>query len=85
MGSNMLGNRFSGLMFAEGEMPMLPSMADPRSVRMSPKRLLATITSKAFGFMIMSPASASTCMLRDSIPGYPARISSKIRSQKTME
>ena len=48
-GSNMLGMRRVGLMLALGARPMLPVIAAPRSVRMSPNRLLATTTSSASG------------------------------------
>ena len=48
-GSNSDGNRRSGLMLADGAMPMVPQTAGPRSDRMSPKRLEPTTTSKRSG------------------------------------
>ena len=45
-GSNMEGFFRSGSRLIEGAIPMHPAMAPPRSVRMSPKRLLATTTPK---------------------------------------
>ena len=48
-GSNIEGKRRSGLRLAEGAMPIVPVTAGPRSDRMSPKRLLATTTSKLDG------------------------------------
>ena len=85
IGSNILGYFPCGLIFPEGEMPMLPSMAEPRSVRISPKRLLATTTSSRSGCMIKNPASASMCICEDSRPGYSDLTSSKIVSQNTIE
>ena len=48
-GSNSDGNVRSGLMFADGAMPIVPHTAGPRSERMSPKRLEPTTTSKICG------------------------------------
>ena len=48
-GSNSDGNVPSGLRFALGAMPIVPVHAGPRSLRMSPNRLLATTTSKKSG------------------------------------
>jgi hypothetical protein len=45
----MEGAVFSGLMLAEGAMPMLPATAGPRSERMSPNRLEPTTTSNQSG------------------------------------
>src|SRR5437763_150153 len=49
-GSKMEGAVRSGLMLPEAAMPIVPAVAGPRSERMSPKRLEATITSKRSGF-----------------------------------
>src|SRR3954470_16121459 len=49
-GSKMEGAVRSGLMLPEAAMPIVPAVAGPRSDRMSPKRLEATITSKRSGF-----------------------------------
>ena len=59
-GSNIDGKRRSGLMFAEGAMPMVPAMAGPRSERMSPKRLLPTTTSNQSGCSTNWAARMST-------------------------
>ena len=37
------------MMLAEGAMPIVPVQAGPRSLRMSPNRLLATTVSKICG------------------------------------
>src|SRR5215217_2451630 len=58
-GSNMDGNPPSGLRLAEGAIPMLPAIAAPRSLRMSPKRLEATTTSKWRGSSTNAAAKAS--------------------------
>ena len=49
-GSKSDGNSRSGFMLADGAMPIVPAVAGPRSERMSPNRLEATITSKRCGF-----------------------------------
>ncbi len=46
-GSNSDGKVRSGLMLADGAMPIVPHTAGPRSERMSPKRLEPTTTSKS--------------------------------------
>jgi hypothetical protein len=48
-GSNIEGNSRSGLMLAEGAMPMVPVHGGPRSERMSPKRFEPTTTSNQSG------------------------------------
>ena len=48
-GSNSEGNLRSGLMLADGAMPIVPAQAGPRSDRMSPNRLDATTTSNQSG------------------------------------
>src|SRR5207247_10010727 len=48
-GSNNDGYSRSGLMLAEGAMPMVPAHAGPRSESMSPKRFEATTTSNQSG------------------------------------
>jgi hypothetical protein len=48
-GSNSDGNARSGLMLADGAMPIVPHTAGPRSDNMSPKRLDATTTSNTCG------------------------------------
>ena len=53
-----------GLMFAPGAMPRLPEIAEPMSVRMSPNRFEATITSSVCGCVTIRAASASTWYLR---------------------
>ena len=48
-GSNIEGNLRSGLMLADGAMPIVPVQAGPRSERMSPNRLEPTTTSNQSG------------------------------------
>ncbi len=48
-GSNIDGAVRSGLMLADGAMPMEPATAGPRSDRMSPKRFEPTTTSNQSG------------------------------------
>ena len=48
-GSNSDGCSRVGLMLADGAMPIVPVQAGPRSLRMSPNRLLATTVSKICG------------------------------------
>ena len=60
-GSNIDGAVRSGLMLPEAARPMPPVMAAARSVRMSPKRLSVTITSKRAGSVTMKIVAASTC------------------------
>src|ERR1700738_839818 len=48
-GSNMEGNSFSGLRFADGAMPIDTTTAGPRSERMSPNRFEPTTTSNQSG------------------------------------
>ena len=50
-------------------MPNPPCNSAPMSVRMSPNRLLVTITSNCEGSRIMNIASASTYRCRASIAG----------------
>src|SRR5579885_506539 len=49
-GSNIEGSSRSGLMLAEGAIPIEPTTAGPRSDRMSPKRLEPTTTSNQSGW-----------------------------------
>ena len=62
-GSNIEGNSRSGFRFPEGAMPIEPATAAARSLRMSPNRLEATMTSKRPGWRttIAASASISTC------------------------
>ena len=62
-GSNMLGYSRSGFRLPDGAMPIEPATAAARSLRMSPNRLEATITSKRPGLSTTMAASASisTC------------------------
>ena len=59
-GSNMLGAVPSGLMLPLAASPMPPATAAPRSVRMSPKRLSVTMTSKRSGWETKNIDAAST-------------------------
>ena len=58
-----------GWRFAEAATPRPPWSPAPRSVRMSPNRLLATMTSKASGVFTSCMANASTNMCEASMPG----------------
>ena len=62
-GSNIDGNSRSGFRLPDGAMPIEPATAAARSLRMSPNRLEATITSKRPGLSttIAASASISTC------------------------
>ncbi len=70
---NRLGCRRVGSRFALGAMPRLPAMAAPRSVRMSPNRLLATTTSSDAGSRTTRATSASTRHASVVISGTPRR------------
>src|SRR5688500_2261112 len=59
-GSKIEGAVRSGLMLPEAAMPMVPAVAGPRSETMSPKRLLATMTSKRSGLSTIWMVSPST-------------------------
>jgi hypothetical protein len=59
-GSKIDGAVRSGLMLPEAAMPMLPAVAGPRSERMSPKRLDATMTSKRCGLSTIWMVRPST-------------------------
>ena len=48
-GSNKEGNLFSGLIFAEGAIPIVPVQAGPKSYKISPNKFEATTTSKISG------------------------------------
>ncbi len=65
-------------------MPMLPVTAAARSLRMSPKRLLATITSKDSGRRTSLAARASTCSSTSSTSGRSAARSRTTSSQNGM-
>ena len=60
IGSNMDGYFRSGFRFAPAARPMPPAMAAPRSVRISPNRLLVTTTSNRAGSLTMNILAAST-------------------------
>ena len=60
IGSNIDGVVRSGLMLPPGATPRLPEIAEPMSVRMSPKRFEATMTSSVCGCVTMRAQSAST-------------------------
>ena len=48
-GSNNDGNLFSGLIFPDGAIPIVPVQAGPKSDRISPNKFDATTTSKHSG------------------------------------
>ena len=60
-GSNSEGPVRAGLRLPDAARPMPPDTAPPRSVRMSPKRLSVTMTSKRPGFVTRKIVAASTC------------------------
>ena len=60
IGSNIDGVVRSGLMLPPGATPRLPEIAEPMSVRMSPNRFEATMTSSVCGCVTMRAHSAST-------------------------
>src|SRR5687768_4947965 len=59
-GSKIDGAVLSGLMLPEAAMPIVPAVAGPRSDRMSPKRLEATMTSKRSGLSTIWMVRPST-------------------------
>ena len=65
-------------------MPMLPVTAAARSLRMSPNRLLATITSKDSGRRTSFAARASMCSSTSSTSGRRAARSRTTSSQNGM-
>ena len=71
-------------MLPAGAIPMLPANAAARSLRMSPNRLEATITSNRAGSSTSFAASASMCSERQATPGYRAARSRTTSSQNGM-
>ncbi len=64
--------------------PMLPASAEPRSERMSPKRLEATTTSSVSGRNTKRAAIASTSQFSVSISGYSVATRAKTSSQRVI-
>ena len=60
-GSNIDGNFPVGLIFPDAARPMPPQIAAAISVKISPKRLSVTTTSKRSGFVTKNIDAASTC------------------------
>src|SRR6266851_9524942 len=85
IGSNIDGWRRSGLMLPLGAIPRLPDTAAPRSVRMSPNRFDATMTSMLAGSVTMRAASASTWYFRHETDGNSFATWSRTWSQSTIE
>src|SRR3990172_5826502 len=83
-GSKSGGNPRSGLMLREGAMPMVPAVAGPRSERMSPKRLEATITSKRWGLSTIWMVRPSMWYWSVFTSGYCLPIAAKRSSQYGM-
>ena len=81
-GSNIDGCSRSGFRLAEGAMPIEPATAAVRSLRMSPNRLEATITSKRPGSRTTIAASASISTCSDVSPGWRSSAAAKRSSQK---
>src|SRR5437899_11309869 len=80
-GSNSEGNTRSGLMLADGAMPMVPVQAGPRSDRMSPNRLDATTTSNQSGCATKCAVRISMWNLSQRMSGYCLAIASTHSSQ----
>src|SRR5207253_344430 len=80
-GSNSEGNTRSGLMLADGAMPMVPVQAGPRSDRMSPNRLDATTTSNQSGCATKCAVRISMWNLSQRMSGYCLAIASTRSSQ----
>src|SRR6185503_2477068 len=83
-GSNSDGYSRSGLMLAEGAMPMVPAHAGPRSERMSPKRFEPTTTSNQSGCWTKWAVRMSMWYCEVLMPGYSAEIALKRSSQYGM-
>src|SRR5579859_1964944 len=83
-GSNTEGNAFSGLMFPEGAIPIVPVHAGPRSERMSPKRFEPTTTSNQSGCCTKCAVRMSMWYCEVLISGYEADIALKRSSQYGM-
>src|SRR5207245_662872 len=81
---NVLGPRRSGLTLALAARPMLPTTAAASSLRMSPIRLVATITSNVAGRLITYMLEESTWLLVVRTSGYSAATSAKTSSQSTI-
>jgi hypothetical protein len=80
-GSNIDGKVRVGSRLADGAMPMLPATAAARSLRMSPNRFDATITSNRCGCSTSLAASASMCSESQRTPGWRAARSATTSSQ----
>src|SRR5512145_2569124 len=84
-GSNIDGCSRSGLMLAPGAMPIPAATAGARSDRMSPNRLLATMTSNQSGCRTMCEQSMSMWNWSVLILGYSWAIAAKRSSQYGIE
>src|SRR5450756_3042391 len=83
-GSNSDGNSRSGLIFADGAMPMVPVHAGPRSDRISPNRLEPTTTSNQSGCITKCADRMSMWYWLVFTSGYCAAIALKRSSQYGM-
>src|SRR5271165_5895086 len=83
-GSNIEGNFRSGLMLADGAMPIDPATAGPRSDRMSPNRLEPTTTSNQSGCCTKCAHRMSMWNWSVRMSGYDLPISAKRSSQYGM-
>src|SRR5277367_1637085 len=70
-------------MLPEGARPSPPASWAARSLMMSPKRLLVTMTSNWLGSRMSSMARVSMKRWRESISGYSARTDLKTRCQRS--
>src|ERR671918_201056 len=84
-GSKSDGYTRSGLMLADGAIPMVPVAAGPRSERMSPKRFDPTTTSKRSGFITKCAQRISMWYQSVFTCGYFAAIAFTRSSQYGME
>ncbi|MNT88514.1 hypothetical protein D3C72_2290890 [compost metagenome] len=80
-GSNSEGMVRVGFRLALGAMPMVPVHAGPKSLRMSPNKLLATTTSKKSGRCTKCAVRMSMWNLSTFTSGYDLAISATRSSQ----
>ena len=83
-GSNIDGCSPVGSRLPDGAMPIEPATAAARSLRMSPNRLEATMTSKRAGSRTSLAHSASMCSWSQATPGAAAARSRTSSSQNGM-
>src|ERR671933_344208 len=84
-GSNIEGYSRSGLMLADGAIPIEPTTAGPRSDRMSPNRFEATTTSNQSGWRTKCAVRMSIWYWSVLTSGYSDAIAAKRSSQYGIE